>query len=691
MKRRSILAAAAVIVGGTLAASAPARAATPFSCIGAGPVANNIASGVEFNVAFNGDFPEVVVGQRFTINPAVQYKLSNAYLKELGRAGVLANGENKLGGITFWVGVQATNTVEGRQVVRAVVNPTANTRVLWNAATETVSVQRYNASGPLGAPMQDLAGTTNLSAAGTFWTPKSAAPVEFSATPVGTLGEVGVAAEWRRATDAAAAPMDTVISGQPAPGVPDVDPLTAARAYGNLYVRLRLGTNRTSLDCATGAITVLDSSIAYSDTGNLPAADGGDRGRYTVLPAAAPRFAAVTPLATRKPFSCIDGLGRYVGREINAYDIAFSATDPGTYTAGEAYTLSDVDVDITLPEVMLKGLYGNLLNYESLPPGGIIDQPLNIWIAVKGANTVEDVQVLEIASRWNGRFIDPDGVAGSGDERFEDVELSYVLPESTWTPTGGGDLSFSVAEPGLIPELTLIGRGHSGAAGAVFPMWPYGSFFVRAETGRYGASIDCLEGVIDFDDIAIAFSNLGRRSPTLRIPTPVPAGAPPATTTVAAGSAGRYVIEHEAAAPFAVVPAAVVPPAPTPDPTPVPIAATPTPTPTTTPTPEPKAELKSTKLAIKSRKVNVSVGCASISEACSGTVRLRSSGKVGGKRIYLTGKVSYSVGAGQSKTIKLALTSSARKKLAKRKSLSVTVYVTPSSGKAFTKKLTLKA
>ena len=46
--------------------------------------------------------------------------------------------------------------------------------------------------------------------------------------------------------------------------------------------------------------------------------------------------------------------------------------------------------------------------------------------------------MLEIEGRWNGRFIDPDGIAGSGDERFEDVELSYVLPDSTWTPTGGG-------------------------------------------------------------------------------------------------------------------------------------------------------------------------------------------------------------------------------------------------------------
>ena len=134
MRRRNILTALAVVVGGTLAAAAPASAATAFSCLGAGPAADNIAPGMELNVAYTGEFPEVVVGRPFTINPAVQYKLSNAYLKQLGRAGLLADGENKLGGLTFWVGIAASNTVEGRQVARAVVNPSANTGVLWNAA-----------------------------------------------------------------------------------------------------------------------------------------------------------------------------------------------------------------------------------------------------------------------------------------------------------------------------------------------------------------------------------------------------------------------------------------------------------------------------------------------------------------------------------------------------------------------------
>ena len=84
MNRRRILAALAVIAGGTLAAASPASAASPFSCIGTGAEANNIASGVEVNVAFTGSFPEVVAGRRFMISPTIQYKMSNDYLKGLG-------------------------------------------------------------------------------------------------------------------------------------------------------------------------------------------------------------------------------------------------------------------------------------------------------------------------------------------------------------------------------------------------------------------------------------------------------------------------------------------------------------------------------------------------------------------------------------------------------------------------------
>jgi hypothetical protein len=678
MRRRNTLTALAVIIGGTLAAGAPAHAATAFSCIGAGPATDNIAPGVELNVAFAGDFPEVVTGRRFTISPTVQYKLSNAYLKRLGEAGLLADGENKLGGMTFWVPIAAGNTVEGRQNVRAVVNSSANTRVLWNAATQTATVQRYTTSAgvttPTGAPMDDLAGTANLSAANVYWTPQSAAPVDFSVAAVGTLGSVKVSEQWRRATDGLPAPTDAVIGG-PSAGL-DVDPLVAARPYGNVYWRLRLGTNRTSLDCASGSIAILNSSIAYKEAGNVPVAAGGDSGRYTVLAAAAPRFASVVPSATAKSFACIDGLGRYVNREINAYDIALRSPAPGAYTPGQPYTLRGVEFSVTLPAVMLKGLYSNLLSYQSLPADGHIDKPLRIWLALQGAGTTQGVQTVLVEGRWQADFDDPDGIAGSGDETFPNVALHYTLPDSTWTPSGSGPISFSVAAPAQLPELQLFGFGHSGDAGAQFPMNPYGSIFVRAETGRYGESIDCLEGTIDYANTQIAISNLGRLSPDIKIPEPVAPGAPATGRTVAAGSQGRYAISHTPSAPFAVVG-----PVATPLAAPKPVVS--------------KATVRSTKLRVKKRKVALALGCEGSATACTGTVSVKSTSKVtvgkGKKVVSVTKALKYTVAANAKKTVSLTLTSQAKSLLKKRKKLGVTITIKPTSGAAVTRKLTLVA
>ena len=150
---------------------------------------------------------------------------------------------------------------------------------------------------------------------------------------------------------------------------------------------------------------------------------------------------------------------------------------------------------------MLKGLYGNLLNYESLPADGHVDQPLSIWIAVTGRQHRRGL-ADRARSRAAGtaRLQRPGRDRRQGDERFQDVDLSYMLPDSTWTPTGGGPICVLGRRAGPDPRADADRLGHSGAAGAVFPMCPYGSVFVRAETGRYGESIDCLEGLIDFAD-----------------------------------------------------------------------------------------------------------------------------------------------------------------------------------------------
>lgn len=662
------------------AAAAPtASAASNFECIVAGdPVQTadaNVDDTIGLSVGFTADFPDVVAGQPFGIQPVVNYNLSNEYLVSLGKRGYLANGENNLGGMTFWVAIAATNTVEQRQIMRATVNPTANTRVIWDSAAETASVQKYsgNPATPSGPPSASLAGSATLNNTGISWTPTSTAPVSLSVAAIGSLGELKVADQWLR---------NSPYASFPSSGTPDT--LAAARPYGNVYTRIKLGANApsngfTSLDCVSGNVILTNDTIAYTERGNVLPVDGGDRGRYTVQGDSNAPFATVTPEPTAKPFTCIDGLGRYVGRELNGYQVAIRSGAPGTFTAGAPYSLSGVAIDITVPSVMIKGLYSNLYSYQQLPAGGIIDQPFTLWLAVRGANTTEGVQVVKVESRWSAQFVDPDGVVGSGDEVFPAVNLSFPVPGLTWTPTGAGPVSFTVAEPGLIPALTLVGRGHSGAEGAIFPMSPYGSLFIRAETGRYGESIDCLEGSVQIANPAIGFSNLGRNSPDVKIPTPVPAGQPPSGQTVASGSAGRYAIAHKPAAPFAIATAAVA----------------------EAPKPEPKKalpSLKSKSLDVdRKAKVGVAIDCTTgAATACKGTVKVKTAkkvkvGKKGKKRVVtLTKAVRYTVSAGTSKTVKIGLTKTAKNLLEGRRSLRVTVVIDPSDGKAITRTVTLR-
>ena len=105
--------------------------------------------------------------------------------------------------------------------------------------------------------------------------------------------------------------------------------------------------------------------------------------------------------------------------------------------------------------------------------------------------------------------------------------------------------------------------------------------------------------------------------------------------------------------------------------------------------------MRSSKLAVKRKKLSVSVGCGDGAGPCTGTVRVRTTSKVtlgkSRRQIDLTKAVKYSVAATGSTSISLALSKDALKVLAKRKRLSVTVIVTPASGAAITRKVTLKA
>lgn len=711
-RRRRLLGLLAASTVATAVAAAPAPAATDVQCIGpvgADPAADNVIPESDLNLRVAGvaDFGDVIVGRRFSYAPQIQYDLKNAYLVRLGKAGLLADGENKLGGITFWVAIRATNTLEQRQVLRAVVNPSANVRVIWDAASETARVQRYtNAGAPNGPATPNLAGTVNLNTAVTSWTPTSTAPVEFSVVPPGQLGEFNVQAQWRRANATAAAPQDSVFSS---PAVPDVDPLTTVRPYGSFYARVRIGNHgarggRSSLDCVSGGASLLNGTIAYAERGNVPPADGGDRGRYTILSAPAPAFARVTPMAQAREMTCIDGLGRFISREINSYEMKLSTGALPAFTPGEPYVLSGAKLDVTVHEAMMKGLYNNLSVYQSLPADGRLDQPFTLWLQLKATNTVEGEQLVKIEARWQATFVDPDGVPGSGDESYPAAKLRFDVPASTWTPTGDGPIAFSIGAPGQIPELTLVGRGHSGDAGAVFPMYPYGSLFIRAETGRYGASIDCLEGTIDIADPTIGFSNLGRRAPEPRIPTPVPAGAPPATTTVPAGSGGRYAITHQPKAPFAIAPAPVAPagltigdvPAPTVAAVAAPLAPAPTASPAAKAPSLQVVGLKRGAVSAKGRKLRVRIGCPAGAATCTGTIALRSRSRlqVGtgtAKKVQtLAASRTFTVAPGAAKTYTLSLSKAGSALLRSRRSVAATLTVSPAGAQAVSQRITLR-
>ncbi|MGE3141319.1 MAG: hypothetical protein AB7O53_17865, partial [Thermoleophilia bacterium] len=116
--RRLAAAVSAVAAGVAVAATAgTASAASQYTCINP----ESITQDVDLDVTFANDFPDVVVGQPFGIQPVVRYSFGNGYLQDLADAGILAPGENNLNGMTFWVAVSASNTVEERQIMRATV------------------------------------------------------------------------------------------------------------------------------------------------------------------------------------------------------------------------------------------------------------------------------------------------------------------------------------------------------------------------------------------------------------------------------------------------------------------------------------------------------------------------------------------------------------------------------------------
>ena len=111
----------------------------------------------------------------------------------------------------------------------------------------------------------------------------------------------------------------------------------------------------------------------------------------------------------------------------------------------------------------------------------------------------------------------------------------------------------------MIPELTLSASA-TAARRARSSRWAVRRVFVRAETGRYGESIDCLEGM----STSTTSASRSRTSAALRRRPHPDAGRrrPAARHDDGGRRLGRPLRDRaRSAAPFAVVPAVAVAPA----------------------------------------------------------------------------------------------------------------------------------
>ncbi len=351
MRRRSILAALAVMAGGTLAAAAPASAASPFSCIGDGRRRGQHRPGRGGQRRLHRRLPRGRRRPQVHDLAHVQYKLSNAYLKAPRPAGH-ARQRREPARRHDVLGPDRGRATRSRAASTCAPSSTRPRTRAWSGtprprrspSSATPAQRRAHRPADAG-PRRHRHAVGRRRPSGRRRAPRRSS--SRSPTPARSAWSRS-RDQWRRATDTAPAPTDTLFGG----GAPDVDPLTTARPYGNLYWRLRLGPNgRTSLDCVTGIVAIQDSTIAYKELGNYPAAPtAATRGRYAILAAARAALRvghaaghAEVVLVHRRPRQLRRPRAQRVRHQ------ADRRRRPARYTPGQPYTLNGVKFDVTLP------------------------------------------------------------------------------------------------------------------------------------------------------------------------------------------------------------------------------------------------------------------------------------------------------------------------------------------------------
>ena len=304
---------------------------------------------------------------------------------------------------------------------------------------------------------------------------------------------------------------------------------------------------------------------------------------------------------------------------------------PAGATAGAIATLSGASLSAQLPPSLPEQ------GYElGIFTAGYNAVPSKVWVAIAAANAAPATRVQQLTVEASTTIVvDSGGNFVSGTP----IVVTIPIPDTTWTVTGAGPVSFSQAGPGTLPGLPV------GVDDKVVPV--SGSIVVKPQLANLRFVLDCQPG---------------STAPPYQAMTPA----------IASPFAAL-----EAAAPVPPVP----PPPPPPPLPPPPIAAKQLP------------RVASTKLTRLGGRVGVAISCPAGLAACKGRVSVRSQApvRIGAKRerIAIAARKTYDVPAGKQRTVRLSLTPAARRLLRSRARLGVRVTLDPSSGADVTRTLTL--
>lgn len=564
------------------------------------------------------DATEVVPGQQLRVTGATLSADLPQSLAQLGfENGNFVAGPNSIQA-RVWVNVQATNTVEGTQLLGP-FDVTASTVITTDAQGNFASATPFSFADPV------LPDTT--------WT-ATGGPVDLRHAPAGSI------------TQQLPIGPPTGGNGPPAP----------RPVAGSTVIFIpQLGAARLTLDC--------------SPPGALPPFD-------TV---AGPRNQTCLSSLGRQLSGAPAGTPPGVTRELDPLTVALSRTTPaGQYTPGEPYTLTGARVSVTLPADVVAALAER--EYAPGEPafGDGETYASSITVALRATNTAEGTRQVRVdlpsrfervAGVWQPAVLEgalpdttwtPTGSARIAFAQAGPAALGALLQPGVSSPT------LSAAPFSALPHGSLYVRLGSERLGetldclpaaitAVDDGTPWSDLGREASGARYTVATSA--------DGAPAFSSVTAVVPPEPEPEPEPT-APPSDPTPAPPADPA---PQPTPAPPVATPA---PPTPTPA---APAVRRGTPTIRTSTL---KAVRDRVKLQIRCSTTGVCTGRVALRS--TGRVRVGSRSKV----VTVAATRSYRVAAGRTATLSIPLSRDARTALRRTRRFSVRVTLTPTGRKA---------